>query len=228
MGKAFLCVIGALLISGSATAAPITYDFTSGSMTITGVTSDSGTTIITPTLVPLDGVFVTFDATTIDLSDLLLTVPTTVNLGVTGAWGLYDSYQIESASISPALGYSTVFGAQTGPGTFIFAAGPLAIDGIFNAYDSTLATPDLIGAPFPFTDSSFISGSIDLNTGTLTLTGLTLAVIPGALFGEIENLEIKADITFVGMNPIPEPSTALLVGLGLVGLASSRRGNILN
>jgi hypothetical protein len=130
--------------------------------------------------------------------------------------------------ISPALGYSTVFGVPTGPGTYTFAAGPLSIAGVYSAFDSTLTTPDLLNAAFPFTDTSFISGSININTGTLTLTGITLAVIPGALFGETEDLQIKADITFVGMEPIPEPTTALLVGLGLVGLASTRRGKFLS
>jgi len=216
-----------LLISGSALAAPVTYDFTSGSVTVTGVTSTTATTIIGPTVVAMDGAFVTFDETTIDLTDLLLTIPTTGILSTIAPWGPYDQYWIESASISPGLGYTTVFGAPTGPGTYTFAAGPLDIDGIYSAFDTGLVEPDLINAAFPFTDTSFISGSIDINTGTLTLSGITLAVIPGGLFGEGEDLEIKADITFVGMEPIPEPSTALLVGLGLVGLASTRRGNFL-
>jgi len=230
MGKALVCALalGALLIGSSASAAPITYSYDTGSVTITAVTSTTVTTIVSATEVDLDGDFVTFDATTIDLTDLLLTIPQSDIIALANPYGDYEEFRIESASIQDGLGFMTVFGNDEGGGVYTFAAGPLDIDGVYSAFDLDNLVADVLNAVVPFTDNSFISGSIDINTGTLTLTGITLAILPGGAFGETEDLQIKADITFVGSEPIPEPSTALLVGLGLVGLASSRRRNFLN
>jgi len=196
-------------------------------VTITATTSTNGTVILSSTLVDLDGVFVTFDADTIDLTDLSLTIPTTGIFALTAPYGEYEEFRIESADISPGTGYSTVAGVDVGGGFYTFAAGPLDINGVYSAWDLDDIVADVMNVPVPFTDTSFISGSIDINTGTLTLSGITLTSLPGGLFGEDEDLLVKADITFVGTEVIPEPSTAILVGLGLVGLASSRRRSFL-
>jgi len=229
MGKAVLCALalGALLVGTSATAAPITYTYDTGSVTITAVTSTSATTIVTAQEIDLDGSFVTFDATTIDLTDLLLTIPQSDIIALAAPYGDYEEFRIESADISPGVPYSTPYGNDEGGGLYSFAAGYLDINGIYSAFDTDNLVADVMNAAAPFTDTSFISGTIDINTGTLTLSGITLAILSGGDFGETEDLQIKADITFVGSEPIPEPSTALLVGLGLVGLASSRRANFL-
>jgi hypothetical protein len=48
-------------------------------------------------------------------------------------------------------------------------------------------------------------------------------VIP-ALPGETSPLVVKGDITFVGI--IPEPTTGLLVGMGLFGLGLGRKRSL--
>jgi hypothetical protein len=225
MGKAAVCLLLAVLIAGPALAGPLTYNFTSGQLTVTATSDPGGVIILNSTLLPLDGVFVEFDAGTIDLTDLLLTIPSSGNITLDTPYGGYDQFVIESASISPGVGYATLLGQDNGGGNYSFLAGPLDTDGVYSATDSTLVNPPITNVPVPFTDTSLISGSINIDTGILTLTGITLAELPGALFGETDDMSIKADIVFVGL--VPEPSTAVLFGLGLVGLASSRRRNFL-
>jgi hypothetical protein len=209
-----------LVAAGTASATPVTYYFTSGQVTITATAGT--TTVLDTTVVPLDGAYVAFDESTIDVTDLLLTIPTSGIIGLDVAYGGYDEFRIESADISPAPGYTTLFGQDNGSGNFSFVAAPLDINGVYSAFDSTMTNPDVNDIAAPFTDMSSINGSININTGVLTLVGITLASLPGSEFGEGDDLVVKADITVTG---VPEPSTALLTGLGLTALAatSSRR-----
>lgn len=225
MGKVVACLLWALLLAGPAIAAPITFNFTSGEATVTGTTDPGGVVLLPTTTVPMDGDFVTFDAVTADLVDLNLTIPTTMIIALTAQYGGYDEFRIESAMITAGTGFNTVIGNDLGGGFFSFIATGLDIDGIYSAFDSTTTNPDLLNLPFPFTDSSNISGTININTGELTMSGITLAVVPGGLFSEPDDLSIKVDIAYQGI--VPEPGTAVLLGLGLVGLASSRRRNLL-
>jgi hypothetical protein len=77
----------------------------------------------------------------------------------------------------------------------------------------------------PFQDNSFVSGTVDTLNLTLEMTGITFAVLPGFLFGESEDLRVKGDIFFTGLNQsvIPEPVTAALLAIGLAGFAAARR-----
>jgi hypothetical protein len=221
MSKVIVCLVWLLLVASPAIAAPVTYNFTSGTATVTATTDPGGATVLSTTVLPLDGVFVDFDAGTIDLTDLLITIPTTGVISLATPYGGYDQIVIESATISPGVGFGTLLGQDDGGGNYSFLVGPMDIDGVYSASDSTLVNPPAMNMPVPFTDNSLISGSINIDTGTLTLSGITLTTLSGAAFGETDDLSIKADIVFVGV--VPEPSAATLFGLGVVVIGCTRR-----
>ena len=222
MGRVLVCLLWALLVAGPSFAT--TFSYSTGQVTVSAVKKTSGALVLSSTNIGMSGNFVDFDAGTIDLTDFLITIPTSGIIDLDGMYGVYDQFRIESASISPGVGYGTFLPVDLGGGDYSFIAGPLDINGIYSAFDSTLTYSPALNLAAPFTDTALINGTININTGTLTLSGITLAEIPGGPLGESEALQIKADIVFVG---VPEPTTAALLGLGLVGIASIRRRNLL-
>ena len=74
-----------------------------------------------------------------------------------------------------------------------------------------------------------MGGTVTFSAGTIQLeiSGLVMGSLDGTPFGEAGNdLNLTANIVLFGDSnvvPTPEPSTALLVGLGLVGMAVRRR-----
>jgi hypothetical protein len=179
--------------------------------------------VLAATDVPLDGAFFSFDDVAIDITDFLVTVPTTTLIPIT-PYGGYDQFRIESASVAPGVGFATLFGSSPGAGQFNVLAGPVDIEGVYSAFDSGAATPPAVNLSVPFTDDSLLNSSINTGTGDFELLGVTLTTLPGSAFGETADLQVKADIFFTGV--VPEPSTAGLMGLGLLGLAwrARRRG----
>lgn len=225
--RRFLTCVGLLvLLALPASAIPATFNFVSGYAVVTAEKAVSLQQIVAPTLLALDGTYVTFDTAPIDLTDFEFTLPQSAVINMTNPYGGYDSFRVESASLQPGTPYSTLNGQMTGPNTFTFVAGFIDINGVYSAWDNNPALPNpppTLNAAVPFQDNSFVSGTVDTVSLTLEMTGITFAVLPGFFFGESEDLRVKGDIFFFGLNPIPEPSTGALVGLGLAGLVLRRR-----
>jgi hypothetical protein len=222
MYRILLVSLLALGLASPAIAASINYSFTSGSATVTANRTSDQSVVVAPTVVPLDGVFVEFDAAGLMLVDFAITAPMTGSISMVQAWGGFDTFVIESASITPGGGYSSLFVSMIGPTTYSFLAGPVDVNGVYSAFNSGGPPPlPVSNVPVPFVGSSFLNGTIDTDTMVLELLGITLASIPGAAFGETDDLDVKADITWSGA--VPEPGTAMMLGMGLMLLSAQRR-----
>jgi len=219
-----IVTIGAVaLISLPGVSAATTFFFSTGSATVTATAG--GNTVLSATVVSLDGVFIEFDASgNGQLVDFLITLPQSPTLTLTSPYGGYDEVVIESADLSPGIGFGNLSNQNLGGGVYSFLAGPIDINGVYSASDSTLTNPPQLNVPVPFTDTSFINGTVDVTLGTLELLGLTLTRLPAAFFGETNDLVVKADIMFTGL--VPEPGTGLLVGAGLTLMAIRRRSRV--
>jgi hypothetical protein len=219
-----IAAIGALcLASLPGVSAATTFYFTTGSATVTATAGSS--TVLSPTVVTINGVFVDFDESgNGQLVDFDITLPQSATLNLTTPYGGYDEVVIESADLSPGVGFNNLNNQNLGGGIYTFLAGPTDINGVYSASDSTLTNPSMMNVPVPFTDTSYISGTVDVTLGTLELTGITLTKLPAGLFGETDDLVVKADITFTGL--VPEPGTGLLVGVGVTLMAIRRRSRI--
>lgn len=224
LARCVVAVVAVFGMAGPAAASPIVMYFDSGSAHITANrTSDNS--LVTDTDISLDGLSVTFDPATPEIVSFAITAPMSAPISLLQPWGGFDTFVIESASIVPGGGYSSIFVSMTGPTTYAFLVGPVDVNGIYSAFNSGGPPPvPVSNVPVPFIGASFLNGTIDTDLMLLELLGITLAEIPGAAFGEIDNLVVKADITWSG-SIIPEPSTATLLSLGIVGLAALRGRN---
>jgi hypothetical protein len=220
-------VLSAALLLGStvSSAAPITYYFQTGSVT---VTVDTGATnLLTVPNVPLDGNYVTFDDSVPELTDIELAINAAGPYTLSAPYAGYDTVSVASVVLEPASGYSgpaTLQAAGPPVDNYSYSGGPLKVTGILTAFDSTLtAIPNPLVVPFnvvnPTANGTLLVNSV---TGNISLIGVTIGVVP-ASGGEPFPLVIKGDFFFRGV--VPEPGTALLLGAGVVGLLTlGRRG----
>jgi hypothetical protein len=211
-------VAAALTLSGSAQAAPVLYQFVSGQAFIT-VTA--GTTTLAATPLALNGIFAEFDSVVPALTDFDFTTAPNQAINLSSAFGGYDQIVVNSASLSPGAGYTNLFASDNGGGNYSVTVAPVHVAGIYSAsYSGGPPPPPVSNVPIMFDNTTPLIATIDIVGGTFTLGGITLAVIP--VPGEAEPLVVKADLTFAGIVPVPEPGLFGLVGLGLAGLVALR------
>ena len=201
----------------SAAAAPATY-FGSGTADLTVINTTLGGSALdqpTPVNIALGGSTVTVDLALGAHGTLLalkLMPQSSFTLDLDETQVALDVIEITNSMLTEALGATA---ALTSSGSF-------SLDTEMTGIVTGVTIPF---GPAPFADNtSGATGFLGVNGNqvTLGLVGVNVATFdsmgmpPGT--GDIE---VKADFTFVGV--IPEPGTALLLGLGLAGLAGHQR-----
>lgn len=217
----FLLVASVIAAPLAAQAVPISYGANATGVTIT-LSSVAGTHL-TLTNVPFTG-YVTFDDAVPEVTNLNFAIgsqgPHTLTLPYAG----YDNVILHGATLGTVVGYdgTNVVLQAAGPpaDNYFYNIGPLQGLGTFSASDSGgPPPPNIVNQPFtvPFPNAT---GTIFVNTvtGNLTMMGITIGVVPNPIFG---NLVIKGDFHLAAA--IPEPGTAVLLGIGLVGLLAGGR-----
>lgn len=222
-----------LFIASPASAVPVTYGWTAGTITVQATQTSDNALVFDETLNLSSDSFLEWDAAGVPgfgtgtLDDFLLrVVPGQGPFSTLLAYGPYDQITIVSADITPdfGAGYSTIFSFGGS-----IQVGDIAIDALYDASASGGFPPPSGPTPANILPDPTMSATLNFGAGDITLSafGIAMGTVDGTPFGEAGNdLELTANITFFGDSntvPTPEPSTALLMGLGLTGLAVSSK-----
>jgi hypothetical protein len=211
-------VAAVAVFAASAQATPITYLFTGGQVTLTGTVG--GNPVAGPVTVPLNGSAVQIDEPG-TLNYLIITIGSSGPIAIAPSYLGYNSINIDNATLSAFGGTLSVFDPGP-PAGYNYSIGPVNITGQFDA-TNTNPFMNLTNTAFGFSNPS-ASGTLYVDTNVaLALDGITIGSIDPDGPGGMDPLVLKGDFIFEGT--VPEPGTAILLGLGLVGLARRvRRG----
>ena len=220
----WIWTVSVLLLPGIASALPAVYSLTAGSATLRGTIAGSATSPFegaTSVAFDLDHGTITWDATTQEVSNLAF--------GATGPI-LIDLDQTLVPLDSITL-HQLDWASPTGLTAAANAFGQFNLPTVLSGEVSGVLPDQSLFGPEPFVgDGGEAAGRIVTNADStlVRLTGIDLAVFD-RLDPSGPGFVVKADFTFVaervGVAPIPEPSAALLFGLGtvVVGSLQARR-----
>jgi hypothetical protein len=214
-----LLIAAAALSAASAQATPITYLFAGGQVTITATVG--GTALAPPKTVLLTGTSVVLNEP-VQLTNVNLAMGASGTIALSPSYLGFTSVNIDFATLTAALGTLTLFDPGS-PKGYNYAIGPVAVAGQFDAVNVNPINT-LTNQPFGFSNSS-ASGQVYVDTGVqIALDGITIGEIDPDGPGGAPPLVLKGDFLFEATAaPIPEPGTALLLGLGIAGVAARRR-----
>jgi hypothetical protein len=198
-----------------ARAAPVLYQYTSGQAT---VTATSVLTTLGVATLNLNGIFAEFDSATGMLTNFNFTTTPDQWITLNTVYGGFDQVWVNSASVVPGTGYQTLGATQISPGHWNVSVMPVDVNAVWTGRNSVTNTT---AGPFPlmYTNATPLNATIDVITGTFTLQGITLGVIP---VPNENPVTVSAVLTFQGATPVPEPTAFGLVALAGVGLVFAR------
>jgi len=216
---AFTVAIVALAGVSTANAAPVTYDFTSGFVTVSAFQGSGNTDLLAAgTEIQLTGGQVTFNSTALTLPSFqfLDNAPQTVTV-INGPF-TNEHITLQSWSAVPDASYSSsAFLSSSPPPTYGFTAGKIDASGMFS-----LAGPiNQASTPFAGTTNS-LTGQVTLGgTDMIQLTSITL----GSFMVNGQTITLKGDVVFEGTTPVPLPASVWMLGsaLALFGIAFMER-----
>ena len=206
------------LLPGAAQAASIQFDVTTGVVNISVVVG--GTVIGTASGTVSGSLTIDHAAQSLDGVDLQLSPNIQINLSQ--SYGGFDLVNVESATIASDTPFSSTLVSST-TGSFTVVGTPLVVNGSYGAADVGLGVLNPVaGVPITFPVPTITAV---ISTSSISFTSFTLNSLSGAAFGEADDLTVLAQISVdpTNLTAIPEPSTALLMSLGLAGLAAAGR-----
>ena len=215
-------VVAALLATaGSASAAPVLYQYTSGQATITAT---AGSTTLAVKTLNLNGIFAEFDESTITLTNFNFQTSPDQWLVLSTFYGGFDQVWINSANVVPGVGYGPYVPGSTLPGVGHYQVSvlPVVVNGVYTARNS-ITNVTLGPAAISYTNATPLNANIDTLAGTFTLQGVTLGIVP--VPGEALPVIVTANLTFQGAQQVPEVQSFGLaaLALGMLSLARAAR-----
>jgi hypothetical protein len=211
-------LLGLAVALGAApsSAVPITYVFVSGEVTL--VASQDDSILAGPENVSLTGVSVTVDTDPgfLDLNSLTFAVGSfAAPVTLTPDYAGYDTFNLDGALVSGTGGSISLVAAGP-PDEYSFSI-TLGVTGQFDATSPTDPTPPNITDALFTLPGAAGSGTLFIDGNDLFLTSFVIGEIDPDGDGGESPLLVKGDFVFVAL--VPEPTTALLLGGGLVALA---------
>jgi len=197
-----------------------------GSGSATAQNAGTGATLGSFILPTISGT-VTIDSSNQLITDFDLSFGSTSLNAITPSYGGYDRVQVDSLTLSPGPGYTASLIAVTGASTQM-TVGPVAAASVYSASDSTAVNAPANNVPLNFEAGSMTAVVTSGSATDIVLTGIPVAVIDPTVLTlpspETNNLIVVGQFSFSAV-ALPEPSTGVLMFLGLSGLVTlgSRR-----
>ena len=208
----------------AANAAPVTYDFTSGFVTVSAFQGSGNTDLLAAgTEIQLTGGQVTFDSTALTLPSFqfLDNSPQTVKV-INGPF-TNELITLQSWRAAPDASYSSsAFLSSSPPPTYGFTADKIDATGMYS-----------LSGPVTQGITSF-SGTTPSLTGQVTLSGTDMIQLTGITLGSFmvdgQTITLKGDIVFEGATPVPLPASVWLLAsaIALVGVTRMDRRRVLD